>query len=336
MKRYLCLALALVICMLFLPLLAGTNLFSKSDGQTPPSTAEEDTFLLLDEADGAVLTVNAYDYLCGAVAAEMPPSFHTEALKAQAVAAYTGAYRKREQQKASPDPALQGAHFTVNTAQKLGYLPKELAQAQWGDSFAAAWERIETAVKEVSGKLLVYEGEPILAVYHSISGGATETAGNYWGNDVPYLQSVESPGDTMAPEYQTQVSFQAADLQSALTTAFPELTLPEDTAAWFGAAQLSPAGTVTSIAVGNATLTGRQIRETLGLRSANFQVLAADGVFTFTVKGYGHGVGMSQYGADYMARQGTKWQDILTHYYKGASILSVEDAGTAASSQATA
>ena len=253
----------------------------------------------------------------------MPPSFHPEALKAEAVAAYTGAYRKREQQKASPDPALQGAYFTVNTAQKEGYIPKEQAQAQWGDSFPAAWERIETAVKEVCGKLLVYEGEPILAVYHAISGGITETAGVYWGSDVAYLQSVESPGDTLAPEYQTQASFGAADLQSALLTAFPDLTLPQDTAAWFGEAQRSPAGTVTSIAVGNKTLSGRQIREALGLRSANFSILVSDGVFTFTVKGYGHGVGMSQYGADYMARQGTKWQDILTHYYKGASILSV-------------
>lgn len=336
MKRYLCLALALLICMLFLPLMAGANLFSRPEGQSPSPAIPEDTFLLLDEADGKVLTVSAYDYLCGAVAAEMPPSFHTEALKAQAVAAYTGAYRKREQQKASPDPSLQGAYFTVNTAQKEGYIPKEQAQAQWGDSFSAAWERIEAAVKEVSGKLLVYEGEPILAVYHAISGGVTETAGVYWGNDVAYLQSVDSPGDTLAPEYQTQVSFGAADLQSALLTAFPDLALPEDTAAWFGEAQLSPAGTVTSIAVGNGTLSGRQIREALGLRSANFSILAADGVFTFTVKGYGHGVGMSQYGADYMARQGTKWQDILTHYYKGASILSVEEQDAAASSGASA
>lgn len=325
MKKYIGAAVLLFFFLLFVPILAclGEGFAPKSnqsDSSKIQNINADDTFDLLDESTGEIITVSARDYLLGAVASEMPPSFHSEALKAQAAASYTYAYRRRAQQEATPDESLKGADFSVNTAEKEGYFPQDQAKEQWGNQFDASWARIEDAVDEVLGKLIVYQGEPVLAVYHAMSGGTTETAQVYWGNDVPYLQSTDSPGDALAPQYETASTFTTDEMKQKLISSFSDLTLGEDPSTWFGQPELSAAGTVTSIPVGDQTVSGRDLRTALGLRSANFSLSLADNVFTVTVHGYGHGVGLSQYGADYMARQGSKWQDIIRHYYQNVEI----------------
>ena len=144
-----------------------------------------------------------------------------------------------------------------------------------------------------------------------------------WGSQVPYLQAMASPGDKTAPGYQSEKRFTPEEIRDALKGLSPAVTLQEDPAKWFGTPILSDAGTVASLPVGDATLPGTKVRQLLGLRSAAFTVTYAEGEFLFTVSGYGHGVGMSQYGADYLARQGDSYAEILAHYYAGTTLEAV-------------
>ena len=168
--------------------------------------------------------------------------------------------------------------------------------------------------------ILTSEGKPIFAAYHSISNGKTEPAENVWGSASPCLTSVDSSWDALAKDYQSTVTFTTAQLKEKLLAAYPEATFDTEESAWFQNPELTQTGAVKNAVVGSLTLTGPQIRDILHLRSATFSVGWEKGVFTFTVKGYGHGVGMSQNGADYMARQGKTWQEILQWYYPGAHI----------------
>ena len=334
MKRYALLILCCYVVLLLLPLPAlgvlGTGrLPAASSPPSSPSSADTSTappesavFKVLDPASGTVYTYSERDFVLYTVASEMPASYQSEALKAQAVASYTYYSYRREQNAANPDPALQGADFSGNMPQTFPaiYSPEGLRE-RWGDKFATYYQKLAAAVDEVIGRRLLYDGRLIFAAYHAINSGTTETAEVVWGKDYPYLQSVPSPGDKLSPDYQSNAAFTAEEFSAKLTAAVAGLTLEGDAAAWMaGEPACSPAGTVTALTVGGQTLTGRQIREALGLRSACFTAAFADGTFTFSVQGYGHGSGMSQYGADYMARQGFKWDEILSHYYTGVTI----------------
>ena len=276
---------------------------------------------MLDTDSGKVVELSERDFLIGTVANELYPTYHIEAMKAQAVAAYTYYSRKRTAQRANPSADLKGADFSdVPSRFPEGYTTEGLKE-RWGKNYDTYYKKVCEAVDAVAGKRLYYDGQPIMASYHAISFGATETAGVVWGSDYPYLQSVPSPGDKLSPDYETVVSFKAADFSAALCKEVKDLKLEGDAAGWVtGDPKLSEAGTVEEITVGGMKITGRQMRAALSLRSACFTVKYADGAFQFTVHGFGHGVGMSQYGADYMARQGSTWQEILTHYYTGVTI----------------
>ena len=319
MKKALLSAVFLCMCMLLIPLLSCIG------GEKAPSSdsaGSSDRFVLLDEATGETIEVSAFDYMLGAVSCEMPPSFHSEALKAQAAAAYTIAARAREAQAKSPDESLKGACLTVNSDLFQGFSTKEKLMERWGSSAQTALARMTEAVKAVEGKVIVYQSEPILAAYHAISPGKTESSELYWGQAVDYLTCVDSPGDDLAPDYQTQQTVSDDEMKAALLQKFPDLALPENASEWFGEPEKSESGTVLTVSVAGQTLSGREVREMFSLRSSCFDLTHTDTGFQFTVRGYGHGVGMSQYGADYMARQGSKWQDIISHYYPGTEIVS--------------
>ena len=170
------------------------------------------------------------------------------------------------------------------------------------------------------GKTITHNGKPIDACYHAVSNGCTESAKVVWGANVPYLQAVASPGDRLAPGYESTVTLTADQVKSILKKEEPALSLGKQPKNWFGKATLSAAGTVEKQAVGDQTLSGTRIRELFGLRSATYTVTYQETGFVFSVCGYGHGVGMSQHGADYLARQGYTWQEILKYYYKGVTI----------------
>lgn len=296
--------------------------------QTPVSAdgviKSDGYFRILDETTGKVAKVKERDYVIGSVCAEMPPTFHTEALKAQAVASHTYALRLREQQKASADETLKGADFSADPSNWLGYVTREQAKERFGENFDLYYGKIEAAVDEVLHIGLAYNDYPIVAAYHAISPGTTENSENIWSSSCDYLKSVDSSGDAIAPGYETSVTLSKAEVQKILTTAYPSITLDPSEKKWVQILSTSSSGTVLTASVGNETLTGTQVRSLFGLRSPHFTVTCADGSFIFDVKGYGHGVGLSQYGADYMGRQGSDYTEILTHYYTGVSLVNID------------
>lgn len=261
--------------------------------------------------DGAVTEVTAKDYIFGVVAAEMPALYESEALKAQAVAAYTFAcYRIQNNTNTEYDISAD-----PETAQC--FITREEASARWGDKADEYAKKIDDCIAAVQGELLVYEKKPIFAAYHAISSGKTNSCLDVWGNDLPYLKSVISAGDSLADKFLSEVAFTADELAEKLKSIATPEGEPQN---YFTDVKTTDNGYVKNLTFCGKQVSGSQISEILDLRSANFEISFADGKFTFSVKGYGHGVGMSQTGADYMAKQGSNYREILLHYYNGATL----------------
>lgn len=277
-------------------------------------------YKVLDVSTGTVIEVCERDYVIGAVCAEMPASFETEALKAQAVAAHTYAERQRLRERQNPTAELCGADFSNDTSKYQGYFTENQAKQFFGDNYEMNYSKICNVVDEVLPYVLTYGDEPIISAFHSMSTGKTESAENAWGTAVDYLVPVDSSFDTSAPRYLDEVRYNKDVLKNKLETAFPSIVLGEDITTWIGASNTSESGTVLSIAVGNISVSGNDIRIALALRSACFEVRYENDEAVFTTRGYGHGVGMSQYGANSMASAGKSWREILEHYYIGCEI----------------
>ena len=285
----------------------------------PVITADAATRLtVLDH--GTLRQTTMADWLPGVVAAEMPASFESEALKAQAVAARTFLLEhKNRRPTAHPeadvcdDPACCCAHSDETTLRE-----------NWGGDAGQNLRRVRTAVAETDGTVLTYQGEPILAAFHSSSAGQTEDSAALWGA-TPYLVSVSSP-ETAAdvPNYVSEVKLTPEALRDAIQKERPEVAFPDAPEQWIGAVTPDESGRVGEIAIGSETFTGAELRSILQLRSAAFTAKYTDGKFTFTVTGYGHGVGMSQYGANVMAKQGSGCTEILAHYYPGTELVTPE------------
>ena len=255
-------------------------------------------------ADLAPLDSELEEYVAGVVAAEMPAAFPEEALKAQAVAART--YQVRQMQAAGSDTVL----YDVGQA----YSTVEEQKEKWGENYTLYAGKIREAVRATAGEIMVYEGEPILAAFHAQSGGKTEDAENVWNSPLPYLKSVDSSGDRNAPDNETMVTFSAAALSDKLGCQISGVSILSRT----------DAGYVAEVQAGDHIFTGREIREALGLRSSNFTVEQKGDSFIFTVFGYGHGAGMSQYGASFLAEEGMDYHEILRHYYTDIQFEKIE------------
>ena len=289
----------------------------------PPASVPTDTDVYRILCGDTVVTLPRREFLIRTLAMEMPALYHEEALKAQAVAAYTYYTRRREQQAANPDPALQGADFVTPHASFPQDYTEEQLRRRWGEQYDAYYQKLCAAVDAVAGQVITYDGALIDACFHAVSNGATEDAATVWGASVPYLQTVVSAGDPAAAGYASERTLTPDEVRAALANAGVTVNLPNDPAAWFGAPTLSPAGTVTAQPIGDVTLPGTKVRSVFALRSATFTVTYTQGVFTFAVRGYGHGVGMSQYGANAMAQDGYNYREILTHYYSGTVVEAV-------------
>lgn len=285
---------------------------------SPPQT--KTGFKILDSSSGNILSVDDRSFLYGAIAVEMSPANPVEALKAQGVAAYTYYSHLREQQRQNPTSSLNGADFSADTKNWQIYVTKEQMQTRWGSNFSDYYNSLTKAVDAINGMVLKYNGQLIDATYFAISSGKTETSEDIWGGKRSYLVSVASPGDAFAGGYQTTVTMTADQFKAAALKAAPKANLGGDAAAWIGSAKRTSAGSVESMVIGGATITGSAARSAFGLRSANFTVSYANSKFTFLVKGYGHGVGMSQVGAQYMAKQGSTYKQILAWYYPTATL----------------
>lgn len=255
------------------------------------------------------------EYLTGVLLGELPADFEQQAKMAQAVVARTYALRTA-QKGIKHDPAA------VCTASDCcqDYISAEDYLACGGTQEAV--EQAREAVVMTQGLVLTYGGDLIDATYFSCSGGQTEAAVAVWGSDIPYLQSVESPGEEHAAHYTDTVSYTVEAFENALGA---KLFGSPDT--WFGQIRYTDGGGVESIAICGVTYTGTALRQKLGLRSTAFTVTATSTSVVITTKGFGHRVGMSQYGADAMAAAGSTYEEILRHYYTGAVIDKAKDLG---------
>lgn len=320
MKKIIGISLVILSVMLILPLTALKSPEKKTaavSARTVILKAEKavsKTFLIYDTAADSVTEISADDYIFGVVAAEMPALYETEALKAQAVAAYTFACVKKAEN------AGKSYDLTSDPAVDQSFITREKAKEKWGDKADEYSAKIENAVKSVKDYMITCGGTPILAVYHAISSGKTEDCKEVWGKDIPYLKPVSSEGDKLAPSYLSSAEFTAEELKQKLSE---DIDFTGDPAAWFSAEQRTGSGTVKTLKVCGKEVTGAKIRAALNLRSANFSVGYNSDKFVFTVRGYGHGIGMSQYGACCMAKQGSNFKEILTHYYGGCKVEKV-------------
>lgn len=244
-------------------------------------------------------------YLLGVVLAEMPASFPAEALKAQAVVARTYTMKRQKENPKHPsgavctDPGCCQAYCAPDAYLAAGHSQEDL-------------QKVTRAVEETKGEVLRYEGTLIDATYFSCSGGRTEAAVAVWGQDVPYLQSVDSPGEENARVYLQEITFDAATLCTLL-----DISLEGSPDTWFADVAYTEGGGVERVSIGGAVYSGTQLRTLLGLPSTAFTVTPGDGAVILTTRGYGHRVGMSQYGALAMAEAGSTCEQILLHYYPG-------------------
>ncbi len=260
---------------------------------------------------GQTCTMGLDAYLTGVLLQELPGNFHIEAKKAQAVVARTYTLRTAYMKNKHPENAV----CTDSTCCQ-GYITPDEYLANGGT--IAVVEAAQKAVQETQNLVITYAGELIDATYFSCSGGTTEDAVAVWGSDVPYLQSVDSPGEEMAAHYTDTVTFTLKQFQMLLG-----VRLTGDPNQWIGQAKHTDGGGVASIVVGGKVFTGTQVRSMLGLRSTAFTISVVGSDIEITTKGFGHRVGMSQYGAEAMALAGKDFHQILLHYYAGTQLESM-------------
>ena len=267
----------------------------------------EDAIVQVIMEDGSVKPMDLEAYLVGVIAGEMPASFHDEALRAQAVVARTYTYKKMESSKHD-----QGDICTDATCCQA-YLSKEDYQNKGGSM--SDLKKLEDAVYSTTGQVLYYNEALIEAAYFSCSGGKTESAVAVWGSDVPYLQATESPGEEYAVNYIDAVTLSTEEFEKALDVSL---------AKGIGAITYTAGGGVNTMEIDGKKFQGTQVRSLLGLRSTAFAITVSENVVTITTRGYGHRVGMSQYGANAMAEKGAAYPEILAHYYAGTNLGKIE------------
>lgn len=340
MKRRIIFPIFLLVLLIFLPAMAGgqrpasgADPASESTSAPPAPAAssslpepvasdamDSGVFLLLDDATGDLLTVSDRDFLYGAIVTEMPLLYEKEALKAQGIAAYTCYSKLRQEARQNPDASLHGADFSVNTKDWYIYTTKEQMQERWGENFDDYYARLTDVVDTIFGKTLKSDGELISAVYFAVSAGSTEASADIWGGERSYLQPVASPWDAYAAGYRTKVRLTESDFQKTFLSAYPDAVLGAESETWVQEIKRTDAGAVTEITIGGVTLTGGEVRTLFSLRSQNFTLAFDNGMAVFDVRGWGHGVGMSQNGANYLAFQGMACEEILAWYYPGTTL----------------
>lgn len=263
-----------------------------------------------------VQEMDMQSYLVGVVAAEMPASFEPEALKAQSVAA-----RSYALYCAATGRHGDTAQVCTDFACCQAWSSEDTLRRNWGDSYDEKLEKIKTAVEATAGEYLCYDGAPVFAAFHSSSAGATEDCGAIWSAR-PYLISVDSPETAdEVPDYISSVELNALDFRDTVLYARPDADFTGDESEWIGEITRDGSGRVASAVLGGEKLSGTELRSLFSLRSTAFTLEYTGSSFLFTVTGFGHGVGMSQYGANAMAKSGADYREILAHYYPGTQLV---------------
>ena len=324
MRRTLAMFLIISLVIMTVPMLAVFNAEQTPNNEITKSEKKNnsgETVNLFLENEKTVVNLSLKDYLTGVLFAEMDCEYEIEALKAQAVASYTYYLYNKKINTKKPDTVLMGAYISDNPAHYQAYMKSDDAKKKFGDKYQEYYSKISKAVDSVLGEYMTYHNDVILAVFHSYNGGKTENAKDVWGKDYKYLKSVESKGDLLSPAAAASVNFSIDEFKNKFSGC-KGVDLNKSPSEFIGEIKHSNAGTVTEIIIGGKTFSGNEIRNLLSLKSSNFTAQYSEkNGFTLNVLGYGHNVGMSQYGADYMARQGAAYDEILKHYYSGIKIV---------------
>ncbi len=278
------------------------------------------TIKLLHKKTNEVEEVALDEYLCHVVSAEMPADFELEALKAQAVVARTYTIYKVENKK------HDNADICDDSTCCQAWISKEDRLARWEENVRESnWKRIEQCVNETKGKIITYENQPINAFFHSNSGGTTELPVNVWGggSDLPYLQVVETAGEEGYSQYASEIELSNDELISKLKEKYADIQIDFGNNEEIKIIEYTDSNRVKTVKFGNHEISGVEARSIFGLKSTNFEIIKNNDKIKFSVKGYGHGVGMSQTGADTMAKQGSNYEEIVHHFYVGVEIKEI-------------
>lgn len=299
----------------------------KDDASLKKSSGETKVKVYIAEED-KIEEMSLEEYVRGVVAAEMPAAFGIEALKAQAVAARTYVLSHTEEYEGSKCSIGKGADI-CDTVHCQAYMSKEKRYSEWSKKDADTyWNKITEAVKETEGRGLTYDGSLVMQPYYfSMSSGKTENSIDVFAFDRPYLKSVESEGEKSIKDFETTSTYTYDKLARIINEKYSkanvsakklksQISIVDKT---------SGAGSVKRMKVGSIVITGRQFRELLGLKPSNFRIVYNTKNVQIICKGYGHGVGMSQWGASIMANEGKNYENILTHYYQGVRVDKLEN-----------
>lgn len=324
------LTITMLLVMLILPTLIVVPFSSASVNDKEEAKQSADEAVYADIEEDPSLTVSVMrskskqvenvpleTYVLRVVASEMPTDFELEALKAQSLAARTYIVNHL-----LLDGEKKGSKVTDTVQHQVYQDDTELRKA-WGNDYDQKMKKLKKAVAETSGEIITYEKKPITPAFFSTSNGYTENSEDYWENELPYLRSVESPWDETSPKYLDQVIVTTDELNEKLGTNIPKGNKIDIRVS------RTKSNRVDRLEIHSETFSGRDIREKLELSSSDFSIEQKQDHFIFKTRGYGHGVGMSQYGANGMAKEGKKYDDIIHYYYKGVEIRSVEDAAPA-------
>lgn len=300
--------IVLTILMLVIPYLIVT--YFVQDKEIKFKYASNMTVRVKREATGKIDIVPLEDYIVGVLAGEMPISFHIEALKAQAVAARSYAMKKMEYN-------VDKDYDVVDTVSNQVYLDEEYLRKAWKEKYVENINKIKTAVLETKGEYLEYDGKVVEAFFFSTSVGATENSEEIFSTEVPYLRSVVSLWDKdVSPVYNDYFNFTLNEFYEKLGLEYSNTVKTE-------ILETTSTGRIKKIKINGKTFTGSQVFEKLKLRSTHFTITQNGNNILIVTKGYGHGVGMSQYGAQGMAKEGYKYDEILKYYYKGVEIKKI-------------
>ncbi len=274
-----------------------------------PEEKSESLIRLYDCSQNKIYEIDENEYIAGVVAAEMPAEFEIEALKAQALCARTYLKSKNGCDKSN------NADICNDFSHCQAYKRKDELKDIWKKDYEKNYKKIFDACQIVNDEIIVYNDEPISAVFHSTSSGKTENGIDVWGGDVPYLKSVESSYDEKSPKFHSSKTVSIDEFMEKLSCN------SNDIYSAIGNTTVSEGGGVKSIEIGDKVFSGRDMREMFDLNSTNFTLDIFDKSVVFNVLGYGHGVGMSQYGANFMAKDGKDYVEIIKHYYSGVDII---------------
>ena len=317
MKLYLILTSIVCLILLLFPLGCVTIKNQYKNNTRPTETAvysesekSDDTVSVFVVSKDKNVDMKISDYLIGAVAAEMPASFESEALKAQAVACRSYMMWLKDNSD-NPDYDI-----TSDPSTHQGYLTDEEMKDKWGNKYEFYKSKISDAVSATEGEYLTYDSEPILALFHAISPGKTQESSEVWETPLPYIKSESAPGDSLSPDFDSTLTVPCRKIREIF-----EIEGDIKDSELIAIYPLSDISFVKEISVGNKTVSAGDISAKLGLKSPYFTAEYKDSSYIFNVKGKGHGLGMSQYSADYMARQGSDYKEILSHFYEGTALI---------------